>query len=98
MAKRSDIDSVRLRFVLPNMVNIFSLFIAVIALSASPRAFAAEQPSDVPAWLKADVGEGEGQVAQVVLQRGARSTSKKCARARSEIRAILPWTLPAPTI
>src|SRR4029077_16930682 len=32
--------------------------------------FAAEQASDVPAWLRAHVGEGEGQIAQVVLQRG----------------------------
>jgi len=57
---------VRLRSVLRNIVNIFSL---VIALSASARSFAAEQPSDVPAWLRAHVGEGEGQIAQVVLQR-----------------------------
>jgi hypothetical protein len=28
-----------------------------------------EQSSDVPAWLRAHVGEGEGQIAQVVLQR-----------------------------
>ena len=56
----------RLRSVLRNIVNIFSL---VIALSASARSFAAEQPSDVPAWLRAHVGEGEGQIAQVVLQR-----------------------------
>ena len=34
-----------------------------------PRSFAAGQPSDVPAWLRAHVGEGEGQIAQVVLQR-----------------------------
>jgi hypothetical protein len=60
---------VRLRSVLLNIVNIFSLFIIVIALSASARSFAAEQPSDVPAWLRAHVGEGEGQIAQVVLQR-----------------------------
>ena len=33
------------------------------------RSFAAGQPSDVPAWLRAHVGEGEGQIAQVVLQR-----------------------------
>ena len=57
----------RLRSVLPKIVNIFSLFIAVIGLPALPRA--AEQPSDVPAWLRAHVGEGEGQIAQAVLQR-----------------------------
>jgi hypothetical protein len=68
MARRFDrrIDPVRLRSVLPNIV---SLFIIVIALSAAFRSFAAEQPSDVPAWLSAHVGKGEGQIAQVVLQR-----------------------------
>ena len=40
----------------------------IIALLGS-RSFAAEQPSDVPAWLQAHIGEGEGQIAQVVLQR-----------------------------
>ena len=30
---------------------------------------AAEQSSDVPAWLRGHIGEGEGQIAQVVLQR-----------------------------
>ncbi|MGH6851738.1 MAG: hypothetical protein ACREDJ_00770 [Methylocella sp.] len=42
--------------------------IIIIALLGS-RSLAAEQPSDVPAWLQAHVGEGEGQIAQVVLQR-----------------------------
>jgi hypothetical protein len=70
-AKCSDrrIDPVWLRSVLLNVVSIFSLFIIVTALSASPRSFAAEQPSDVPAWLSVYVDEGEGQIAQVVLQR-----------------------------
>jgi hypothetical protein len=40
----------------------------IIALIGS-RSFAAEQTSDVPAWLQAHIGEGEGQIAQVVLQR-----------------------------
>ena len=59
----------RLRSVLLKIANIFSLFIIVIALTASARSFAAEQSSDVPAWLRAHVGESEGQIAQVVLQR-----------------------------
>ena len=59
----------RLRSILLNIVKIFSLFFIVIALSASPRPFAAEQASDVPVWLRAHVGEGERQIAQVVLQR-----------------------------
>jgi hypothetical protein len=72
IAKRFDrrIDPVRLRSVLLDIVNIFSLFIIVIALSASPRSLAAERSSDIPAWLRAHVGEGEGQIAQLVLQRG----------------------------
>jgi hypothetical protein len=60
---------VRLRSVLLNVVNIFSPLIIVIDLSASPRAFAAEQSSGVPAWLMAHVGEGQSQIAQPVLQR-----------------------------
>ncbi len=55
--------------VLLNIVNIFSLFIIVIISLSAPRSFAAEQPSGVPAWLKAYVGEGDGQIAPVVLQR-----------------------------
>jgi hypothetical protein len=38
-------------------------------LSATPRSFAVEQPLDVPAWLQAHVGLGDGQIAPVVLQR-----------------------------
>jgi hypothetical protein len=41
----------------------------VVVLAASPRAFAAGQPADIPAWLQARVGEGEGQIAPIVLQR-----------------------------
>ena len=52
-----------------SMVKIVSRFIIVVALSASSHSFAVEQPSDVPAWLRPNVGEGEGQIAQVVLQR-----------------------------
>jgi hypothetical protein len=46
---------------------IASLF--VIVLLAPTRSSAAPQSSDVPAWLRAHVGEGEGQIAQVVLKR-----------------------------
>ena len=59
----------RLRSILLNIVKTFGLSFIIIALSALPRSFAAEQASDVPAWLRAHVGEGEGQIAQVVLQR-----------------------------
>jgi hypothetical protein len=40
-----------------------------IALLGLPQSFAAEQSSDVPEWLRAHVGEGPSQIAQVVLQR-----------------------------
>ena len=43
--------------------------LAVVALAASSRSFAVDQPSDTPVWLSPYVGEGEGQIAQVVLQR-----------------------------
>ena len=45
-----------------------SVVTIIIALFSS-CSFAAERPPDVPAWLQAHVGEGEGQIAQVVLQR-----------------------------
>ncbi len=73
-------DPGRFRSVLLHMVKIFNLFLIVVAVSASCRAFAAEQPSDIPAWLAPHVGEGEGQIAQVVLQR-ARALYFQKARA-----------------
>jgi hypothetical protein len=68
-AERSDrrIDPVRLKSLLPSIVNILSLF--VIALSASPRSYGAEQRSDVPDWLRAHIGEDDDQIAQPVLER-----------------------------
>jgi hypothetical protein len=39
------------------------------AVSGWPRSFAAELPWRLPNWLQAHVGEGEGQIASVVLQR-----------------------------
>jgi len=63
------VDPARSKSVLAHMVKILSLLLIVVASSASFRAFAAEQPSDIPAWLAPNVGEGEGQIAPVVLQR-----------------------------
>jgi hypothetical protein len=51
------------------MVKIVSRLIIGIALAASSRCFAVEQPSDIPAWLRPSIGEREGQIAPVVLQR-----------------------------
>ncbi len=44
------------------------LYLCLAALGSATQA-AATIPSDVPAWLRAHVGEGEGQIAQLVLQR-----------------------------
>jgi len=59
----------RLRSVVLAIVSIFGLFMLVMALPASPRSFAAERPSPIPAWLKAHIGFGDGQIARVVLER-----------------------------
>ena len=47
------------------------------ALSGWPRSFAAELPWLDPDWLQAHVGEGEGQIAPVVLQRARALYLKK---------------------
>ena len=43
--------------------------IVAASLAAASRSLAVEQPLDVPAWLRAHVGEGEGQITPVVLAR-----------------------------
>src|SRR4029453_6641738 len=67
-------DPLRSRLLL--LVSIVSLDV-IVAVSGSPRSFAVEQPTGVPAWLQAHVGEGEGQIAQVVLQRARTLYLKK---------------------
>jgi hypothetical protein len=57
------------RSVLLSRVKIVGRWIIVIGLMTSSRSFAVEQPSDIPAWLRPNVGDGEGQIAQVALQR-----------------------------
>jgi hypothetical protein len=52
-----------------SMIKIVRRSIIVIALATSSRAFAVEPSSDIPAWLRAYIGEGERQIAPVVLQR-----------------------------
>jgi hypothetical protein len=59
------IDLVRLRFLLLNIVGL----VIVLVVSGLPRSFAAELPWLVPDWLQNHVGEGEDQIAPVVLQR-----------------------------
>ena len=60
-----------------NIVKLASRLSIVIALAASSRSFAAEKPSDIPAWLRPNVGEGESQIAPVVLQRARALYFKK---------------------
>jgi hypothetical protein len=50
------------------LLNIVSIAV-IVAVPGSLRSFAVEQPAEIPAWLKAHVGEGEGQIANVVLRR-----------------------------
>ncbi len=60
-------DSVWSRYALLSIVKTLSL--CAIVLSASPQLFAADRQTDVPSWLMAHVGEGDGQIATPVLQR-----------------------------
>ena len=66
----------RLRSLLLAIV-IASLIMIGGALSGWPRSFAAELPWLDPDWLQAHVGEGEGQIAPVVLQRARALYLKK---------------------
>ena len=70
----------RSRSLLQAVANILGFFI-IVALLAPPRSFAAQQSTDVPAWLKAHVGEGDGQIAQVVLQRARALYLQKASEA-----------------
>ena len=67
----------RLRALLLAIVAIASLIMIGGALSGWPRSFAAELPWLDPDWLQAHVGEGEGQIAPVVLQRARALYLKK---------------------
>jgi hypothetical protein len=53
--------------------------IAAAALPGSLRASAAKQPADIPGWLQAHVGIGDGQIAPVVLQRARALYLRKVA-------------------
>ena len=51
------------------LLPIFVIVGLTIVIVGSLRSFAADQPPAVPAWLKAHVGDGDGQISAVVLQR-----------------------------
>lgn len=59
----------RSRSLLLNNVTIVGLCIVAVALSGARPSLAAEPSPDVPAWLRAHMGEGDGQITPVVLQR-----------------------------
>jgi len=62
-----------------SMIKIVGCLFIVLALAGS-RSFAVAQSPEVPAWLSAHVGEGDGQIAPAVLQR-ARALYWQKARA-----------------
>jgi hypothetical protein len=55
------------------------LAVLIALVGESPSSFAAGEPS-VPAWLEAHVGEGEGQIAPVVLERARALYQRKGVR------------------
>lgn len=59
-------------------LGVVASFFVAIALTMSARSFAA--PSDVPAWLQAHVGNSDGQISQIVLERARALYRKKVAQ------------------
>ena len=55
----------------PRLLDIVSgvSLVVVAALLGSIGSSAAGQPSHVPAWLQAHIGDGDGQIARIVLER-----------------------------
>jgi len=62
----------------PHLIKSLCL-VGTIAVWGTAASLATEQPSDIPAWLRSHIGEGEGQIAQVVLQRARALYLKKVA-------------------
>ncbi len=53
--------------------------VVTVALSGVAGSVAAEQRSDIPAWLQSHVGDGEGQITPVVLERARSLYLRKVA-------------------
>ncbi len=66
----------QLRSLILNILAIVTL-IVIAAVPGAPRSLAAEQSSQIPAWLRAHVGDGDGQIAPVVLERARALYLKK---------------------
>ena len=67
----------------------------LFVLSGLHRSLAAEQPAEIPAWLKAHVGDGEA-IAPVVLQRARALYLQKLSEGTVKIPATSPWMPRAP--
>ena len=59
----------RLRYALRSVAQTLSLCSLAILIPATSQSLAAARQPDIPAWLGAYVGTGEGQIALPVLQR-----------------------------
>lgn len=68
-ALREEIDPVLSRFISRYKHHCFGLLVSGLTMLAATPALAAEPSSDIPPWLGAHVGEGEGQIARPVLER-----------------------------
>ncbi|WPL17196.1 hypothetical protein Thiowin_02192 [Thiorhodovibrio winogradskyi] len=60
-------------------IILVNLLIGVFALPASAQSFTAGQSGDLPGWLRAHVGEGEDEIAPLVLQRARTLYQRKIA-------------------
>ena len=61
-------------------VALLGLLATIAVLTMSARSFAALQPSGMPTWLQAHIGDGDGQISQVVLERARALYLKKVAQ------------------
>jgi hypothetical protein len=77
LQKRERNDPVRSSSVLLNIVKFARRLIVIIALASPSHSFVMEKPSDIPDWLRPHVGERDGQIAPVVLQRARALYFKK---------------------
>ena len=71
--RRDDLSQSGLRFLKSICLGI------AVALCGTTGSVAAERPSDIPAWLRGHIGDGEAQIAQVVLQRARALYLRKVA-------------------
>jgi hypothetical protein len=58
-------------------LDIVTIVALIVALPGSIRSLAAEKASDIPAWVRVHIGDGDGQIAPVVLERARALYLKK---------------------